>query len=335
MNTLLLLLIVILFFLILKKKKEKFDNSEMLEIQRINQIPKDDRTIFVSVASYRDAECPNTINEIFGKSKNASRIFVGICQQNSDTDTDCFNPKYKDNIRIIRFSDEEAKGPTYARYMCSKLYNNENYYMQIDSHTHFEKNWDELLIDMIPSSKVVLSAYPNDWITEKDPVKEISVICKVKYEKDLKMFNSLGGLIRGGDKLTFAPYITGGFFFTYGIFLKKVPFDPDLPHLFWGEEILFTVRMWTHGWDIYCPNKVILYHYYTREEAPKYFENPEYQKYQPLSLNKVRYLLKLEDKYDNSLPIKYKLGKERILEDYYNYIGFDLKNREKDTKYFC
>ncbi len=30
--------------------------------------------------------------------------------------------------------------------------------------------------------------------------------------------------------------------------LQEVPFDPELPYLFMGEELLYSARLWTHGW---------------------------------------------------------------------------------------
>ena len=55
-------------------------------------------TIFVSVASYRDDECPATLEYLFGKADNPHNVYIGICQQNdSDNgDIDCVfeNAKY-------------------------------------------------------------------------------------------------------------------------------------------------------------------------------------------------------------------------------------------------
>ena len=43
---------------------------------------------------------------------------------------------------------KKAKGPTYARYWCSTLWEGEEFFLQIDSHTHFIKGWDTELINM-------------------------------------------------------------------------------------------------------------------------------------------------------------------------------------------
>ena len=101
------------------------------------------KNIFVSIASYRDDSCINTINDLFKKAKYPENIFIGICQQNNiniDKDIiydnqDEYGKKYINNIRIIRIPYYDAKGPTYARYLCSSLLDkkNEKYYFQIDN----------------------------------------------------------------------------------------------------------------------------------------------------------------------------------------------------------
>jgi hypothetical protein len=48
------------------------------------------RTIFVSIASYRDRMCSRTLSSLYAEAKNPSHVYVGICQQNNHAmDTDC------------------------------------------------------------------------------------------------------------------------------------------------------------------------------------------------------------------------------------------------------
>ena len=132
--------------------------------------------IFVSIASYRDDVCNSTLTSLFNMAKFPENVFVGICQQNnSDEDDDCLlSFENNSNVRIIRIPYYEARGPTYARYLCSTLWNGEEYFLQIDSHSKFVKDWDIKCIDMINkikemglSQKPVLSHYPKEiesWV---------------------------------------------------------------------------------------------------------------------------------------------------------------------------
>lgn len=318
------------------------------DIQKVKSKSPDDRTIFISVASYRDDECPNTLNSIYTNAKYPKRIFVGICQQNHPTDIDCLYNTNNPNVSIIRLSDLEAKGPTYARYMCSKLYNNQDYYLQIDSHIHFVKDWDTKIIEMIDgikdeSQKVVITQHPKDWIEEgKTDDTTISTFCQGHFGSvGVITFHSSIQTNKGPCMLI--PYCAAGFFFTYGCFLNEVPFDPNLPQLFEGEEGLFSIRLWTSGWNMYAPNRDICYHYYTRADKPKYWTNPDYGKYVNITLHKVKVLMGLEDLKSDSGSDKdnlendfklYGLGSIRTLADYYRFVGFDKTTKTYSVD-FC
>jgi [Skp1-protein]-hydroxyproline N-acetylglucosaminyltransferase len=90
--------------------------------------------------------------------KNPENVFVAICQQNAPGDDECVSDnrniqKYKNNIRTINLDHTEARGPTYARYLCATLWDGEEYFLQIDSHTLFAKDWDVKCIEMIQQLK--------------------------------------------------------------------------------------------------------------------------------------------------------------------------------------
>lgn len=328
-----------LFLYILLKKKSECKNK----VKKISPINKDidyNKTIFISIASYRDKDCPLTIKSIFENSSYRENIFLGICQQNADEDIDCLEGipiEYQKNIRVIRLKDTDAKGPTYARYICSKLYQNEDYFMQIDSHSKFVNDWDRKLIKMIqsiPDEKTVLSNYPNDWNTIEEDDNTVPVFCELIFDE--KIIKPKALLITPDENFFQVPCVSGGFFFTKGSFLKEVPYDPNLPHLFAGEEILFSIRLWCSGYNFYAPNERIIYHYYNRDESPKYWDSPEYKKWQPLSFKKVEYILGLRKDYHDKLPLEpsSRLGKERSLDDYYQFIQFD-KKKKKLRANFC
>lgn len=135
----------------------------------VNEDKGSDR-IFVSLASYRDPECSNTLVDLFLKANDPSRIYVGVCQQNAPEDPDCIVDSlrpFEHQIRIVRLSHFDAKGPMYARALIEQtLYQGELFYMQIDSHMLFVKGWDDICIKQLaqcPSEKPLLTTYPNDF----------------------------------------------------------------------------------------------------------------------------------------------------------------------------
>ncbi len=50
--------------------------------------------------------------------------------------------------------------------------------------------------------------------------------------------------------------------------------DPDLPMLFSGEEILYTARLWTSGYDLFAPTANVVFHQYSGSSStrPKFWE---------------------------------------------------------------
>lgn len=311
-------------------------------------------SIFVSIASYRDDVCHDTLLSLFKKAQKPENIYVGICQQNKEDDNDCIgniDDKYKSNIRIIRILNTEAKGPTYARYLCSTLWIDEEYYLQIDSHSSFVKDWDIKCINMIKeikskglSQKPVLSHYPRE-ISDHSNYNETTErtvsprICKPFFNsRDMISFAG-SEVIDSKDEYYLTPFVAGGMVFSESYFLNELPYDPNLPYIFVGEEILHSIRYYTHGWDIFTPKENIVFHEYTREGKPKIWtDNPYYSDMD--AFNKIRYLIKLDpddSKLTDEMKVnldKYGLGKVRTIQQYYDLTGIDMINR-RVLKNFC
>ena len=244
-------------------------------------------TIFVSVASYRDPECSVTLQTMFENADQPERIFAGVCEQNKSGEDHeiCMGPavqKFANNIRTLTIDHKQAKGPTYARYYCADLWNGEEYFLQIDSHTTFMEHWDTDLINMIndikndpnESNYPVLSTYP--------PTEEQMKLKGFPEMDNGKMAgNGLPTFLCGwvttdgspqGPRKSNKPWAAAGFMFMESSALEDVPFDPNLSHLFQGEETLYSARLFTNGYDFYTPNKNVAFHHYSRD-GPLYHED--------------------------------------------------------------
>jgi hypothetical protein len=275
-------------------------------------------TIFVSLASYRDRSCPLTVESLFSNAAYPENLVVGLCQQNSPADVDCaindqIKPEWKQSIRAIRLNHYEAQGPTWARYLCSTLFQDETYYMQIDSHCLFAKNWDVKLIAMIKQLKAagvqkpLLSHYTkeHDVIgTPMDYTCKVPGICKsFLTERRLISFQGAEYIhYKPGDLPMPNAFVAGGMIFGESQFTREVPYDPNLPYLHVGEEILHSIRLWTHGWDIFTPSENAVYHSYTRKGEPRIWTDVTYSDED--AVNKVRNLLDLEGAVEISPYLK-------------------------------
>jgi len=67
-----------------------------------------------------------------------------------------------DRFKILDYHWTQSKGLCWARSEIQKLWNSEEYTMQLDSHHRFIVNWDEELIEMIKmtgSEKPIITSY--------------------------------------------------------------------------------------------------------------------------------------------------------------------------------
>jgi len=302
-------------------------------------------TIFVSIASYRDAECMTTLHDIFSKAKDPTRIFVGICEQNTKSKKEQCVPMeftHHDNVRKISIPNTEAKGPCYARYLCSTLYRNETYFMQIDSHTTFVQDWDIKAIKALkdcPSQKAVLSGYPHDTTVYTIDEESVPVLCDSSWNDDgLPQFKATikqkKDFKNGPAPI---PFTSGGFIFAPGSILRDVPYDPNLPHLFQGEEILYSARAWTHGYDFFTAPVNIVLHKYYRKEDPKFWNDiQEWNTEQKRSVQRARRILGLEEPIIQPGEEPYALGTVRSITAYWKFSGLDPQTKtSKSKEKFC
>eukprot|EP00536_Pseudo-nitzschia_multiseries_P013986 jgi/Psemu1/213368/e_gw1.640.17.1 len=292
------------FYELVAKYLEPFDKAYIG--QNIFPVRSDD-SIFISLAAFREHLLTETLVSAFKHAKNPDKVFVGAVLQNcfgkqlDDGTIDanmngikefCALPEYArycDNgqIRVLYMHDTDSQGPSMARYYASKLWGGEAYIMQIDAHLRFAHEWDEKFIEDIKLTrnypKSLLSSYPPgfDQLSkiDKDTVIESPGCrlcgCGIPHDgKDGVIHINQGRSYRGDEKRpTQTPFLGAGFVFFPGEFLKEIPFDPYLPWTFMGEEILLSMRAWTHGWNIYAPRKNLIVHQYRPGNLgiPKFF----------------------------------------------------------------
>ena len=231
------------------------------------------------------------------------------------------------------------------------MYRGETFYMMIDSHNRFVTRWDKIVVDMYrnaPSPKAVLSHYPEAWHNPKDK-KEVNAaldnrqtttyLCDAKFtEYGYVKLN--GFVVHKTNKPRQQPWAAAGFLFAHANLTREVPFDPYLDYVFDGEEILYSVRMWTHGWDIFSPNENILYHYYYRVGAKRFWDllpsdwlqrrERAHHRIQwflgvTKGVNSTERLIPLDTKEEWVLEEKerYGLRRKRWLAEWYRYAGVD------------
>jgi len=280
-------------------------------------------TIFISIASYRDKELIPTIQNCIENASMKYNFIFGICLQDDEKTLSTF-PYNGKHFKIKNIHYSKSKGCSWARKLIQdKLYNGEKYYMQIDSHTRFIKNWDTELVNMLkkcPSKKPIISTYPNNYDPKDKNKKYLEQ--DIPYRITINNFQSNGYTleVRGtilNKKLTKSLWIAGGFIFTYGYWNKEVHYNDKL--YFHGEEDNLTIKSYTHGWDVFCPNKSIIFHFYNiisnNNKDKRILHWDDHKDYQ----NNYHLLKKL---YEGK-----NIGNKRTIQEFQTYFGIDFKNK--------
>lgn len=299
-------------------------------------------TIFIAVASYRDRECLATVRDAFAKASNPQRVFVGICQQNKEAVESCTAglDANMSQVRLMHLDHTQAKGPTYARYLCSTMWKGEDYFLQIDSHTRFVQDWDRTLIEMLarcPSKKAVLTHYPHAHdASEEDMATLVPVMCKAKWNSDgIPTFEAVM-LPVGKAGLRRVPFCAGGMMFSHSSMLTDVPMDPNLDFLFAGEEILLSARLFTHGYDLVTPDRNVITHHYERAGGPRFWDDlVNYRHRQLQTVERVKQLLGIGSP-DISLSDLYGMGTARTLDTFWDFCQLDPVSKSSQAEaQFC
>jgi len=295
-------------------------------------------SIFISIASYRDPELVRTIKSAIDNAKNPNELYFSVVLQEFEK----FEPdlSWVPKISLTKIHPKNARGAGFARAKAMESYNGEDYYLQIDSHTQFEKNWDLLCIDQLKkaqeistNNKIILSYFPPAFHVENN--KHISFITKDKDKpsyatKQIPILNKrnewTAKRVEFTDKNKSTPELSttvlGGFIFAPGNLVKEVPYDPEIS--FFGEEICFAMRAWTRGWDIYSPSVVILHHFYHRGNYKKIWKDRNIRKISWYEIEQIskdkqkRVLCGIEEGV-------FGVGNNRPIHEYEKLIDFDFK----------
>jgi hypothetical protein len=290
--------------------------------------------IFVSVAAYRDPQLLPTLMSCIENAHNPERLRFGVCWQRDAQDPSMAmgdDPRF----RVLDVNWRESKGACWARAEIMKLWQGEDWFLQVDSHCRFADGWDALLLQTMietRSAKPILSTYATPFTPGENEVLQGGPMQMV-----FQAFTPEGiPQLRPGDfpprreskRPLRARFVAAGFLFAQGRFVQEVPYDPEL--YFMGEESAMTIRAFTHGYDLFHPADTLIWHDYLRIDARKHWgdhkdssdvPNP-WSELDERSKRKVQRLL-LGESVES-----FGLGHVRTLEEYEEYAGLSFRHRK-------
>lgn len=311
-----------------------------------------DGTIFISIASYRDNLLEFTLKQAYAMATNKKNLVFGVVEQATEEEALKLDSlKFKDQIRYIRVNPEYSRGCCWARSLVQSLYQGEDYFLQIDSHTAFEADWDKTLILRLKyllqhHKKPVITNYPNglEFDAEGNAIKIqpkntplfMPILLAPPLEeptfanKDSAFIISRSTGVDTIQDYVFGFFLSAGGLFTIGKVVEDVPYDPYL--MFGGEEPSLALRLFTNGYTIFHIRKMPLFHLYTDHEKRTrklFWDKSENENRSGFTSSQIQI------KSDKRLPLiltdklsgVYGLGKVRTLEDYKIFSGIDYLNR--------
>ncbi len=294
---------------------------------------RDEPLIFLSLAAYRDPQLTPTVLDCLRKASHPERLRFGICWQRDEEE---HLPFFDDpRFRILTVDWRQSRGACWARAEVMKLWQGEDWFLQLDSHCRFASGWDERLLQIAAttgSPRPILTTYPAPFTPAEN-----EVLTGAPLQVAFHAFTADGIpqlwpqhlphrlLTRPAIR---ARFLAAGFLFAPGRFVQEVPYDPAL--YFMGEESAMTVRAFTHGYDLFHPTETLLWHDYGRHQARRHWADHTEEKATVSSWNrldeasrqKVQQLLRGEPVAD------FGLGSVRTLKEYEQYAGLSFRERK-------
>ena len=305
-------------------------------------------SIFISIASYQDPLLVSTIFSAYENAENKNDLIFSICDQ-SENVINVNEITFSDQIHYDHVDPLFSKGPCWARHRAQSFFNEEDFFLQVDSHTQFAPKWDSIFIKQLEKisanqeideyfKKPIITSYPRSFkvLDFEKGLFELNTGDKhtqvITYRKDslfLKgSFSRQIGIPTKHTDITHAILLAAGCIFTKGAFVKEIPYDPN--YYFYGEELSLAMRAFTNGYSFFHIPDVPLFHLYTdTSDIPRKLHwDPEDDQKRAVKWTELdkKSLNRLDDLFADKVEEPLSLGKERSLEDYALISGIDLKD---------
>lgn len=313
------------------------------------------RDVFVQMPSYCDRQLIPTLLDMIAMARDPGRLRIVVCWQHDEeeslrefldsgfahaghsTDEDNVHHLHLHgaNLEILDFHFTQSQGCGWARQTIQGRYRGEAYALQLDAHHRFVAEWDQILIDMLNglrsvSCKPLLTCHPPSFEPENDPQSRQQLPTQINFNR----FSSPGvvSLMSSaiGDSLELkapvrAKFLAGGFIFSDGNFVRDVPNDGE--QFFATEEITMSARAYTHGYDAFHPNIVILWHHYKNKEITRFNSHPGQSDAAATAYAKAKHLLGMDGDPGAKDFGRFGLGRARSLQQYEQYAGISFRHR--------
>jgi hypothetical protein len=294
-----------------------------------------------------DNELEQTILSCLLRSDNPDKITIGISfignYEFYKTHYDKF--KNSNNIKMSFHEFEGNHGVGKARILAASKYENEDYFLQIDSHMTFAQSWDTKLIKKITeaksrfdSKKVILTAYTGSYMYEHIGNENYSIkILQDRFgynewesqrfildEKTIPVWTYT--MDDSLEDFMLMPKVCAAMIFTDGEFSKNLNILKD--SVFWEEEILQSIELINNDYLLVYPGLDCYIYHLNKDQIwnHKGYRKSNMELYEDFGLSWGDSCIKIKNNFLNYL----KDNPEKV-DKYEKYIGFKLTDGYIDT----
>ena len=226
--------------------------------------------ILIKIAAYRDPELPKTIASALATARNPAKVRFAVVNQHDGGADGGSIAKWESDPRfqVMNVSYTQTSGLGWARYTCDTMWSREEFTLQIDSHMRFDQDWDSTLVaewESREDPRAILTGYPKGYgytdgveVIEADRGPIALFVSSVNEQGE----SALGGApFKTPERRVLL--VAGGFQFAPGTASREVPNDRRVQY---GDELVQSLRLYTHGYNVYSPHVFPLAHFYRRGE---------------------------------------------------------------------
>jgi hypothetical protein len=310
-------------------------------------------SIFISIASYCDPLLGFTLSSAYKHAKQPEQLRFGVVDQSP---VENGYPVPADipvsQVSYVKVDATQSRGCCWARSLTMSLYQDEDYYFQVDSHTMFTQDWDEILVRKLQaclhfSEFAVISSYPpafrfvNGVATADIAASENARTLSAAVVNPGATFDPTHPCLSFRTKKIMdvgavqGYHVSAGCLFAPGKFVACVPYDPFL--YFGEEEQNISLRLYTHGWDIYHVPGIPVYHLYNEPPEKSGVQERRPLHWDPVENSEKPVWWSLVDRAKRRISTllwgdsaelgQYGLGDKRSLQAYALMCGIDYPNR--------
>jgi hypothetical protein len=246
-------------------------------------------SIYIAITTLEDPDIVGTVSTALLNADRPDDVHIGVAAAVGDSFFEKISSLLKFNqLTLHQFDQSMANGIGMARNLSRFAYDDEEYILQVDSHTYFKKGWDTILtkmfndaVEITGNKKTLLTASLGgheiiDGVAViSDDEAKYCVITSATWSPYTNInhwllvpLSKFPSHVKIGDKKIIpANKVNGNFIFSNKHFVEYSGL-PD-SSVYFDEEIIQTINMLENGFALAHPNaKLPITHRYKRDGEP-------------------------------------------------------------------